>query len=115
MLALAVTDVSADKKDGVTLPEIAEDVLKDLEDVMPAANISELRKKIDAFHRIFSMKDYFFSKWSFDKTDFFEVNVDSVPDKFGNSIPAGVTISSYKLDLDILPDPKNFSDIIARS
>ena len=115
LLALAVTDVSADKKHGKTLPEIAEDILDDLKHSQPTANVSELRKKIDAFHRVFSMKDYFVSKWDYGSTDFFEINVDSVPDKFGNSIPAGVTISGYKLDLDVLSDPKKLKDIIHRA
>lgn len=115
LLALAVTDVSADKKNGKTLPEIAEDILDDLKQSQPTANVSELRKKIDAFHRVFSMKDYFVSKWDYGSTDFFEINVDSVPDKFGNSIPAGVTISNYKLDLGVLSNPKELKDIIHRT
>jgi len=113
ILALSVTDVNADKKNGNTLPEIAEMILKELKDSQPTSNITEFRKKIDAFHRVFTMKDYFFSKWNYGITNFFEINIDSVPDKFGSNIPVGVTISGYTLDLDILPKSENVNDIFS--
>lgn len=111
-LALAVTDVRADKGNGDTLPEIAEKILDELQKTVPGTNITEFRKKIDTFHRVFSMKDYFYSKWKFGETEFFEIDVKSTPHEFGNSIPPGVTITGYKLNLEVLDKPMPLKDVL---
>jgi len=112
LLVLSVTDVSADNKNGKTLPEIARDTLDELKSAVPTANISLLREKIDQFHRVFSMEEYFFSKWNPGETDFIEIQTSSVPDRFGNEIPGGVTIPGYTLNLEVLPEPSELKEIL---
>ena len=112
ILVLAVTDVSADNKDGMTLPEIADEQLVEIAASVPTANTEEFRKKIDSFHRVFSMSQYFTSKWEYGETEFFEIESESVPDNFGNGIPSGISIPGYKMKLEILNSSKKLKEII---
>ena len=112
ILVLAVTEVSADNKDGMTLPEIAEEQLAEIGVSVPTANTEEFRRKIDSFHRVFSMSQYFTSRWDYGETEFFEIESESVPDKFGNSIPSGISISGYKMKLEILNPPNELKKIL---
>ena len=111
MLVLAVTEVKADKKSGRTLPEIAEEQLEAISDSVPSANTEEFRKKMDKIHQVFSMRDYFQSKWTVGETEFYEIQVGSTPDSFGKSLPNGVSISGYSLRLDVL-SPSSLEDIL---
>ena len=111
ILVLAVTEVKADKKSGRTLPEIAEEQLETISDSVPSANTEEFRKKMDKIHQVFSMREYFQSKWTVGETEFYEIEIDSTPDSFGKSIPTGVSISGYSLRLDVL-SPSSFEDIL---
>ena len=101
-LVLSVTNISSDKKGGMTLPEWAQKRLDDLTNSVPHSNIDKLREKMDKIHQIFKMKDYFVSKWKIEETEFFEIEVDSIPDSFGRNIPDGISIPGYTLDLKVL-------------
>jgi hypothetical protein len=102
LLLLSVTNISSDKKDGMTLPEWANKRLADLSVSVPTANIEKLRRKMDKIHQIFKMEEYFQSKWEVHDTKFFEIKPDSIPDVFGKNIPNGISIYGYTLDLKIL-------------
>jgi hypothetical protein len=106
LLALSVTNISSDKKDGETLPQWAKRRLTELQKSVPSSNVEELRKKMDKIHQIFKMEEYFQSKWKIGDTDFFEIEVNSVPDKFGKNIPDGISIPGYRLDLKVLVSEK---------
>ncbi len=114
LLVLAVTEVSADNEGGMTLPEIAEEQLGAISDAVPTANTEELKRKIDSFHRVFSMRDYFQSRWEYGPTEFFEIESGSVPDSFGSGIPSGISISGYTLKLDIMTPSGSLTDILGK-
>jgi hypothetical protein len=101
-LILSVTDISSDKKGGMTLPEWANKRLDDLSKSVPHSNIDKFRKKMDKIHQIFKMKEYFESKWKIGTTEFFEIEVGSIPDSFGKDIPYGISIPGYTLNLKVL-------------
>jgi len=101
-LVLSVTDISSDKKGGMTLPEWAKKRLDDLSKSVPHSNIDKFRKKMDTIHQIFKLEGHFEGKWKIGKTEFFEIEVDSIPDSFGKNIPDGIYIPGYTLDLKVL-------------
>ena len=114
LLVLAVTEVSADNEGGMTLPEIAEEQLAAISDAVPTANTEELKRKIDSFHRVFSMREYFLSRWEYGQTEFFEIEPSSVPDTFGSGIPTGISIPGYTLKLDLLTPSSCLMDILGK-
>jgi len=113
-LVLAVTEVSANNDGGATLPEIAEQQLAAISDAVPTANTEELKRKIDSFHRVFSMREYFLSRWEYGPTEFFEIEPGSVPDTFGSGIPTGISIPGYTLKLDLLTPSSGLMDILGK-
>jgi len=102
LLVLSVTNISSDKTGGETLPEWANRRLTELAKSVPSIDTKKFRKKMDKIHQIFKMEEYFQSKWKIGDTEFFEIEDDSIPDKFGKNIPNGVSISGYRLDLKVL-------------
>jgi hypothetical protein len=114
ILVLSVTEVSADNRDGMTIPEIAEEQMEEIRASVPTANTEDFRDKLDSFYRVFSMSQYFTSKWEYGETEFYEIESGSVPDLFGNGIPSGVSISGYTLNLEVLSPPTELKAILGK-
>ena len=98
-LILSVTDVSKEKSDGLTLPEFVDAELCDLSS-SGSDGFEKLRSKI-SYYPISQMRDYFSNyKWKVGETRFYEITPGSVPDEFPDTIPSGIIVNKYRLDLE---------------